>query len=286
MAQAVRTYQESAKYSENVLNIFCSFNNPYTWTTTPTGGLGEITVINSPLLRYKGERGMLFGVNDDCESQVNSGDDSMQMTIEKDGNYILSGRLFSSLAYSSQQASFSFFVYKNGIFATRFDVNLGGDPLYTQFEFGVHNTYFQNIALESGDILDFDFKVSNNSGSFFQFGLDGLKLELDNRGLGFPSRYTEGGLSEVIAPLTQETNEYTLDFPGVAGNTNEYLDVTFTGAIEGDFVDVSVPFASQMANLIYLAQVSATNTIRIKCHNASGSAENPASGLFKLRIIR
>jgi hypothetical protein len=282
MAQAVRTLVESPKYSENVLNYFASFNESYTWTTTPTGGLGAISVINSPLLRYKGERGMLFAMNDDCESQVNSGDDSMQVNIEKSGNYILSGRLFSSLTYSSQIASFSFFVYKNGIFATRFDVVMNSDPLFSQFEFGVHNTYFQNLILEAGDVLDFEFKVANNSGAFFQFGLDGLKLELDNRGLGFPSRYTE---AEAEAEA-ETTNSYTLDFPSVGSNSTEFLDVTFTGAIEGDFVDIAVPFASQMPNLIYTAQVSATNTITIKCHNASGGAEDPLSGLFKIRIIK
>lgn len=286
MANAVKTYQESPKYSENLLNKFSNFNNAFTWYTENTGGLGALTVINSPLLKYKGERGMLFSMNDDCEALVSAGDDSMQITVNKSGNYILSGRLFSELDYNTQGIGFSFYVYVNGLISQQFDVNVGVGVGDTQFVFNKHNTYFQQLPLNDGDVIDFVFKVSNNSGAFFKFGLDGLKLEFDDRNLNMPSRYTEGGLSEAVSPLTKTSNEYILDFPSVTANSTEHLDVTFTGAIEGDFVDIAVPFASQMTNLIYTAQVSDANTIRIKCHNTSGSAENPPSGLFKLRIIR
>lgn len=186
MANAVKTLNESPKYSENLLQPFASFDEAFTWNTNITGGDGSITAVNSPSLKYKGDRGLLF-TSTDCDAIINSGGSDMQIAISKTGTYILSGRLFATTAYDAQVCNFSFYVYRNEVLTYQFDVTMGVD---FGFEFGKHQTYFQQLELTDGDIVDFEFKIGNEGGGYFQFGLDGLKLELDDRDLFIPSRYT------------------------------------------------------------------------------------------------
>lgn len=231
MAVAVKTLQESPKYSENKLNKFATFNDAFTWNTAITGGSGSISAVNSPSLKYKGTRGMLITTND-CDAVINAGDDSMQITVNETGTYILSGRLFADTIYSSQVCNFSFYVYRNAVLTYQFDVFLSES---VGFVFGVHNTYFQQLYFDDGDVVDFVFKIGNEGGAYFQFGLDGLKLELDDRNLYLPSRYTtppdtQAGLSKysfdyndlatASVPISYTTGDIVLTNDGLGTFTN------------------------------------------------------------------
>jgi len=79
----------------------------------------------------------------------------------------------------------------------------------------------------------------------------------------------------------------TLDFGSIASNQTAELDFTMTGAKVGDFIQMVVPVASYLTGLIYgIPDVIADDTVKVVVHNATGGAQNPASGAFKFKIER
>lgn len=78
----------------------------------------------------------------------------------------------------------------------------------------------------------------------------------------------------------------TLDFPSTATQTSSDLTVTVTGAADGDVVSIGVPNVSVNANTSYSAWVSSANTVTIRFNNYSTGAVDPASGTFKVRVIK
>ncbi len=78
----------------------------------------------------------------------------------------------------------------------------------------------------------------------------------------------------------------TLDFPSVASLGNQVLTITVTGAADGDVVTLGIPNGSKTAGLIFTTWVSASNTVSIEAYNSTGIAIDPASGTFKVRVIK
>jgi hypothetical protein len=79
----------------------------------------------------------------------------------------------------------------------------------------------------------------------------------------------------------------TLDFPSTGHGNSADLTITVTGADEGDVVALGIPNASIVANASYIAWVSATNTVTVRFNNyASSGSSNPASGTFKIKVLK
>jgi hypothetical protein len=79
----------------------------------------------------------------------------------------------------------------------------------------------------------------------------------------------------------------TLDFPNTGHGNSADLTITVTGAAEGDVVALGIPNASIVANASYIAWVSATDTITVRFNNyASSGSSNPASGTFKIKVLK
>jgi len=78
----------------------------------------------------------------------------------------------------------------------------------------------------------------------------------------------------------------TLDFPSTNAQTNSDLTITVTGAADGDMVVLGVPNGSTLTNSSFTAWVSATNTVTVRFNNYSSGALDPASGTFKVRVIK
>jgi hypothetical protein len=76
----------------------------------------------------------------------------------------------------------------------------------------------------------------------------------------------------------------TLDFASTSAFNSSDLTVTITGAAVGDIVMLGTPV--QDANSTFTAFVSATNTVTIRMNNYSALAINPASGTFKVYVIK
>ena len=86
----------------------------------------------------------------------------------------------------------------------------------------------------------------------------------------------------------QLTTSIDLDFPNTAAQSSSDLTVAVPGAgAKGfDFVDVAVPAGSILPNSAFTAFVSAPDVVKVRFHNYSSGAQNPASGTFQLRVTR
>jgi len=78
----------------------------------------------------------------------------------------------------------------------------------------------------------------------------------------------------------------TLDFGSTAAGMSSDLTITVTGAVLGDVVTLGVPNASIVANTSYFAWVSATDTVTVRHNNYSALPTNPASGSFKVKVLK
>jgi hypothetical protein len=77
-----------------------------------------------------------------------------------------------------------------------------------------------------------------------------------------------------------------LDFASVADGAFSATTVSVTGALVGDFVIINEPAVAQADGVYYTARVSASNTVKVVLHNESGSSFDPASGTFRICVIR
>lgn len=82
------------------------------------------------------------------------------------------------------------------------------------------------------------------------------------------------------------TASATLDFPSTAASSQSDLTITVTGASDGDAVTVGAPNVSYDTNIVYVAWVSATDTVTVRLLNNALTARDPASGTFKVVVIK
>lgn len=77
----------------------------------------------------------------------------------------------------------------------------------------------------------------------------------------------------------------TLDFTAGARLSHD-LTIAVTGATTNDFVIVNPPSGSISANTCYTAWVSATNTVTVRFNNYTSGTVNPASGTFRVTVLK
>jgi hypothetical protein len=82
------------------------------------------------------------------------------------------------------------------------------------------------------------------------------------------------------------SNSATLDFPSTAAQTHSDLTITVTGAALNDEVLLGVPNGSVNNDSCFTAFVSATDTVTVRFNNYSAGAIDPASGTFKVSVIK
>ena len=79
----------------------------------------------------------------------------------------------------------------------------------------------------------------------------------------------------------------TLNFPNTLPGTGSDLTITLTGAVDGDVVLLGVPNGSiPSANCGFFAWVSAADTVTVRFLNAGSLATDPASGTFRVAVVR
>ena len=78
----------------------------------------------------------------------------------------------------------------------------------------------------------------------------------------------------------------TINFPEIAaGATSDSSGITVTGAAVGDAVMVGVPAAIE-AGIVVTAYVSAADTVKVRAANVTASPINPASGSFRVVVVK
>lgn len=76
----------------------------------------------------------------------------------------------------------------------------------------------------------------------------------------------------------------TIDFATATTTCTESSGITVTGAAAGDPCFVGTPTTGGSTNASYTCYVSATDTVKVR-HCAAGTADDPASATFYVRVI-
>lgn len=126
-------------------------------------------------------------------------------------------------------------------------------------------------GIKFGDNLGTAWGEVNTNGWFFYSGSLGVN--------------TSVYLDSLHRLKSAPTGTATLDFPSTAAQTSSELTITATGATVGDCVILGVP-ATANANTCYTARVSAADTVTVKFNNYSSAAVDPASGTFKVTVLK
>lgn len=271
----IRTSQETPIYSENVLSNFWTFNDALTWNVV-SGGANGVSENSDAGFVYAGKKSILTTFTDTGVLIIDAGGTDGDITIKKDGNYILSYRLTKDDVDATIDVGV--YMYVNGILQT---YNKFEQTLFTNndgYVDDIWNCYFQYCSLLEDDVVTFQFDFQCDTlGAKLYF--DGLKLELVDRSLGLPSYYLEP------LPIVIEQTS-TIDIASVANNDFVFTTQAMVGAIVGDEITMVAPVAFNALELVTSVYVSATDVVTIKCGNFSGGTIDPANGDFKFKIVR
>lgn len=266
MAMVILTEKESVKYSENLYPYASTLNTEP--TIVLTSGT-DVTLDYFQEIKYNRLNSIRAIFTGTGSNTFNLGN-SFTFTAPSDGSYILSFRLFVPTDYDGEIVEGKFAVFVNSA-NTNFDFATTDEG----FEYGKWITYTQVITLEEGDLFEAEIDIESKFVGVRAY-LGGFKAELDDRGLGFPSRYTE--------PYNQLDKIVTLDFPSVGGNDYEDLTTELIGAELGDIVLIGTPILT--SHYSFVGFVSDVDEVTIRCINDAGGSVNPASGVFKIKIIK
>lgn len=77
-----------------------------------------------------------------------------------------------------------------------------------------------------------------------------------------------------------------LDFGNISPNSHQVLTVNISGAEINDVVCLGIPNVSMSDHSSFVSWVSSSDTVSIKCFNFDGNTFNPASGMFKIKILK
>jgi len=276
MAQVVITNQETPKYSENLFPLFTAFNEPYAgWNIM--SGVGAVA--NSDVEKYKGNYSLRVITNEaDTVLVFDSANDGFEFTAPKTGNYIFSVKVFIPSDYDTNEVYGVFDTYVNGSGIGDYQFEFSNQA--SSFEHDKWNNFFQIIQLTEGDEYNLSFKFYADAIGCRAY-LDGFKIELDDRNLVLPSRYTFP-LNTIIESLVDVT------IPEILTGETAFVSATLTGALVGDYIQMIIPtdLASVELSVSY-PMVTATNTIRLAFTNNSGSTISEiADASFKFKIVR
>lgn len=272
--------QDIAKASNNVLNEFANFNKVFVWNKSSGGA--NATIINNIGGRnsYLGIGSVSLSFTGNGWVSFNSGGTHIQNIIQRDGNYLLS----YAFAKSDSTSDINFIVemYVNGVLQPN---NTITQDLYDSSGFvnGQWNRYFQGVSLLYGDVVDFAFKAQSDTTACYLY-FDGLKLELDDRGGGLPTIYTE-------APLDVFDEENILTIPEIAAGGTYLVTGACTGAkLNSNMSYVKVSYPAELVTLglvVGEAVLTADNVVKFPILNPTGAPITPTpTSVYRIKVLR
>ena len=149
------------------------------------------------------------------------------------------------------------------------------DNFYSAKWFGNANIWFTSTS-----------DATTKIGSAYRY--KGLSVLIDISGTPTEYWWFAGTADSNLVPKagTLLTATATLDFGSTTAQNSADLTVTVTGAAVGDVVALGVPNGSVNAKTCFTAWVSATNTVTVRFNNYSSASVNPASGTFKVSVLK
>ena len=226
----VQITQETARYSDNLLNSFCNFNSVHSWNKV-SGGANVGTIENSTQDKYAGKSAIKVTFVNTGECIFNAGDSQMRTNIPSSGVYLLSYRFYKDDAEA--QIVVKIQMYVNGGLSVN---NTFEQTLNTANGFvnGQWNTFFQEVSLNDSDVVDFAFSVQCETTGVNLY-IDGLKLEKNDRNLNVPSVYSE-------VPIEVVEQENTLLIPIINAGSSYIVTFVLPNAKLGtDYIVMKYP---------------------------------------------
>lgn len=271
--------QERAIASNNVLPESANFNEVRSWNI-PIGS-ENATVLNTVGANnaYYGLGACKINFLANGEVKFNTGDDSLNTVIGKTGNYILSYAFNKSDEFSD--INFTVEVLVNDVVTHTITQNLYFSSGFTDNQW---NVYFQSFALEYGDVVTFNFYAQSDTTDCYLL-FDRFKLELDDKGIDYPTIYTE-------APLTVYEEENTITVGTIGSNSSVSITASLTGARPNDASRsyVVMKYPSELIDLgleVGVPLVTANDTVKFIIHNHGGGSHTPEpDATYNFRLIR
>lgn len=148
-------------------------------------------------------------------------------------------------------------------------------------------TTAQIVGFDSGGAPQAKSVGGNGNGVTLAFNGNTLQANADQdlKTTGSPTfaglKIDSGGTTiEAVISATA-----VLDFPSTAAQTSSDLTIAVVGAAVGDAVFIGLPAAPD-ANSCFTAWVSAVNTVTIRFSNFSAAPIDPASGTYRVVVMR
>lgn len=130
----------------------------------------------------------------------------------------------------------------------------------------------------------FKFMIDSNESPIFSVHRNGVKIVDGTEGDGKVLTSDATGLASW--QTLSLTDTATLNFGSISANGHETLTMTVTGAALSDVVSLGIPNASMNDHASFVAWVSSSNTVSVKCFTFDGSNFNPAAGLFTVKVFK
>lgn len=100
------------------------------------------------------------------------------------------------------------------------------------------------------------------------------------------TQFVTAAVAAVSAPTILSGTSPQLTFGSVPANSFVDLGFNITGAAIGDVVALGIPGAAQVDGAAFVAMVSNTDVIDIRCINPTGSAINVPQALYKVKVFK
>jgi hypothetical protein len=279
MAQGILSVQNKSIASNNLLNKFCGLNSAFTWN--PVSGGANGVAENAPDKPMIGTQSCRITFTGTGAYEFNCGGTEMDYTVAEDGDYILQYWLYKNDALANIDFTVKVFVNGINIADTTFEQTLNTANGFIE---GNWNCYYNGtiIPLLENDVVSYSFIAESDIfGSGVKLYMDGLKLELNDINQNTePTIYTEP--LDIVIEQTE-----TIDIGSIGSNSSVVVVATVTGAIVGDFVQMTYPVDLITVDLsVSYPIVTDVDEVSFIVHNKSGGSVNPASGDFTFKIVR
>lgn len=273
----VQTIQETARYSDNLLNSFANFNSVHSWNIV-SGGANVGTIQNRITQIYSGNRAIEVPFIGTGEAIFNAGSTQMEKTIPKEGVHLLSYRFYKDDA--DAEITVKIQCYVNGVL---FPENTLEQTLSTANGFveGQWNTFYQELNLTNGEVLDFAFSVQSDTTGVNLY-IDGFKLEFNDRGLSIPSVYSE-------APLETIDNTIVISVPIITSGSSVVLDFTLPNSkLDTDYVVIKYPeeIIDNGLSIGFPVLISDGNGKFVVSNLSGADSTAITDGIFNFKVVR
>lgn len=273
----VQITQETARYSDNLLNSFCNFNSVHSWNKV-SGGSNVGIIENSTQNKYAGLRAIKIPFIGTSECIFNAGGSQMQQTITKSGLHLLSCRFYKENVNTEVILKLQMYVNGNLLPQNEIEQSLSSAFGFVDSQW---NTFYQEVNLEVGDVVDFAFSVQADTVGFNLY-IDGLKLEKNDRNLNVPSVYSE-------VPIEVVEQENTLLIPIINAGSSYIVTFVLPNAKLGtDYIVMKYPNSLITQGLLVgTPTLTADGVGKFIIFNPTGSNSTAINdAIFKFKVVK